>query len=105
MAKTEPEQPAEATMEEIRLIEQLADITPDTVFKPNYWAKEDIIGDIHLWAMTETIISGATDKIRKGIIYGTFKYTGSRRGCAFCKRRACGEREAMRGSWYRQRSA
>ncbi len=29
----------EATMEEIRLIEQLADITPDTVFKPNYWAK------------------------------------------------------------------
>ena len=39
MAKTEPEQPDEATMEEIRLIEQLADITPDTVFKPNYWAK------------------------------------------------------------------
>ena len=23
----------------LRLIEQLADITPDTVFKPNYWAK------------------------------------------------------------------
>jgi segregation and condensation protein A len=39
MAKPEPEQPDEATMEEIRLIEQLADITPDTVFKPNYWAK------------------------------------------------------------------
>ena len=39
MAKTEPDQPDEATMEEIRLIEQLADITPDTVFKPNYWAK------------------------------------------------------------------
>lgn len=39
MAKTEPEQLVEATMEEIRLIEQLADITPDTVFKPNYWAK------------------------------------------------------------------
>ena len=32
--------------------------------------------------MTETIISGATDKIRKGIIYGTFKYTGSRRSYA-----------------------
>ena len=39
MAKPEPEQPDEATMEAIRLIEQLADITPDTVFKPNYWAK------------------------------------------------------------------
>ena len=39
MAKPEPEQPDEATMEEIRLIEQLEDITPDTVFKPNYWAK------------------------------------------------------------------
>lgn len=39
MAKPEPEQPDEATMEEIRLIEQLVDITPDTVFKPNYWAK------------------------------------------------------------------
>ena len=39
VAKTEPDQPDEATMEEIRLIEQLADITPDTVFKPNYWAK------------------------------------------------------------------
>ena len=39
MAKPEPEQPDEATMEEIRLIEQLADITPDTVFKPNYWTK------------------------------------------------------------------
>ena len=39
MAKTEPEQPVEAAMEEIKLLEQLKDITPDTVFKPNYWAK------------------------------------------------------------------
>ena len=39
MAKYEPEQPDEAAMEEIKLLEQLADITPDTVFKPNYWAK------------------------------------------------------------------
>ena len=66
MAKSEPEQPDEAAMEEIKLLEQLESITPDTVFKPNYWAKEDIIGDIHLWAMTEAIITGATDKIRKG---------------------------------------
>ena len=43
MVKPEPEQPDEATMEEIRLIEQLADITPDTVFKPNYWAKKKIL--------------------------------------------------------------
>ena len=39
MAKPEPEQPDEAVSAEIRLLEQLADITPDTVFKPNYWAK------------------------------------------------------------------
>ena len=38
---TEPAmaKPDEAAMEEIKLLEQLADITPDTVFKPNYWAK------------------------------------------------------------------
>lgn len=39
MEKPEPEQPDEAVLAEIRLLEQLADITPDTVFKPNYWAK------------------------------------------------------------------
>ena len=39
MAKSEPEQPDEAAMEEIKLLEQLENITPDTVFKPNYWAK------------------------------------------------------------------
>ena len=37
--ESEPEPIDEAAMEEIRLLEQLADITPDTVFKPNYWAK------------------------------------------------------------------
>ncbi|WP_294099932.1 ScpA family protein [uncultured Ruminococcus sp.] len=36
---SEPEPIDEAALEEIRLLEQLADITPDTVFKPNYWAK------------------------------------------------------------------
>lgn len=37
--ENEPEPIDEAALEEIRLLEQLADITPDTVFKPNYWAK------------------------------------------------------------------
>lgn len=37
--ESEPEPIDEAALEEIRLLEQLADITPDTVFKPNYWAK------------------------------------------------------------------
>lgn len=38
---TEPvmAKPDEAAMEEIKLLEQLENITPDTVFKPNYWAK------------------------------------------------------------------
>lgn len=37
--ESEPDPIDEAALEEIRLLEQLADITPDTVFKPNYWAK------------------------------------------------------------------
>ena len=35
--------PDEAAMEEIKLLEQLENITPDTVFKPNYWAKRRIL--------------------------------------------------------------
>lgn len=39
MAKTEPEQPAEATMEEIRLSNSLQDITPDTDIQAKLLAK------------------------------------------------------------------